>query len=322
MLNKQVDINKAVIDISNVINKLETNFRENLPHKIVIWNGQQILGRALSLYCRTYDVKTRFLEISNFHNKLFCDDKGVNACSQLAENPAILDKYPEINQKLHEEWLANYIESKEKPLPQSIKAKRHLLLGFINNLLKLLIPCIGTGSIILKKLKNPKNKLNFSKVIRKSLSHYENYLFLPLQVSNDTQLMLHSRFDNIKAIKKANLFAFKNNLKLIVKIHPAEVSQDEVDRVIELQDKLGFSIDNSNTIKLINSAQCVATINSTVGLEAKILGKNVSVYGNALYKDFDSERVKKYIHCYLVDGADYFEKKAIPKRTARKIIKE
>jgi Capsule polysaccharide biosynthesis protein. len=51
----------------------------------------------------------------------------------------------------------------------------------------------------------------------------------------------------------------------------------------------------------------IYTINSTVGLESLILGKEVIVLGKAIYSAFDTEMLKKYIHSYLIDF-DYFSK--------------
>ena len=320
VLNNEISLDKAESDIAIIIEALNKHFLYNPPYKVVVWNGQQVLGRALSLYCKNNNIKTRYLEIANFHNKIFCDDKGVNALSQLAKTPSLLDKYSPVDEFLHRDWLVQYVNSKGKPLPQSIRSKKNLFASLINNFLKLLIPCIGPSNAIFKKLKNPTSKLNFTNIHWNNTPLIERYLFLPLQVSNDTQIKLHSKVDNIGAIKKAYKLSQENNINLVVKFHPAELSQREVDSVAELQNKLGFIIDNSNTIDLIKSAETVVTINSTVGLEAKILGKNVCVYGNAHYKEFDDARIKKYIHCFLIDGVDYFGKNAISSKTAREII--
>ena len=64
-------------------------------------------------------------------------------------------------------------------------------------------------------------------------------------------------------------------------------------------------VTNSNTFELIQNARIVITINSTVGLEALILNKYVIFLGDTFYKNFDQERLKKYLLKYLIN-IEYF----------------
>ena len=61
----------------------------------------------------------------------------------------------------------------------------------------------------------------------------------------------------------------------------------------------------NNTKDLILNAQRVVVINSTVGLEALLLEKNVDIYGRAIYEHFNEYRLKAYIQKYLIN-IDYF----------------
>lgn len=60
----------------------------------------------------------------------------------------------------------------------------------------------------------------------------------------------------------------------------------------------------------------VVTINSTVGLEALILDKEVEVLGRAVYSHFDHERLKAYVCRYLIN-IDYFDDEVNPHEAAR-----
>ena len=319
-LNDEVTKAKASLDITSIIYELNKYFKHTKPDIAIIWNGQQILGRALTKYCADNEIRTRYLEISNLPDKLFCDDLGVNALSSIAKKPEILDKYSEVDDEFHADWIKFYNIEKSKKLPQSIKKSSDIFLNFANKAIKLLIQPIGSREIKLNRLFNPKNKINLSKAILTDNLEDINYIFLALQVSNDTQIKLHSKVNNLEAIKLSNEIAIQNGMKLLVKLHPAETNQIEVDQIIELQRKMGFIISNNNTTDLIKSSCEVATINSTVGLEAKILGKSVRAFGNAYYTKLDNKRVKKYIHNYLVDGVNYFSSDKLSKDKAHKII--
>ena len=66
-------------------------------------------------------------------------------------------------------------------------------------------------------------------------------------------------------------------------------------------------------------AEEIWTINSTVGLEALIMGKKIKILGKALYKDFKGDYLKKYISSYLLN-IDFFDKKDISMEATKNII--
>jgi capsular polysaccharide export protein len=150
--------------------------------------------------------------------------------------------------------------------------------------------------------------------------HTNDYIFLALQVSSDTQIKLHSNHDNIDAIHISREEATRAGLDLVVKIHPAENSPEEISRIVKAQQSIGFIISSDNTIDLLKKAHTVITINSTVGLEALLFGKRVKTLGRCFYKNFDNARIKKYIHHYLIDEVNYFDNSTIKARTALQLI--
>ena len=54
------------------------------------------------------------------------------------------------------------------------------------------------------------------------------YVFLPLQVSGDTQIKLHSDVGNLEAIRHAFELAANESADLFVKLHPAETDAAEI----------------------------------------------------------------------------------------------
>jgi capsular polysaccharide export protein len=145
------------------------------------------------------------------------------------------------------------------------------------------------------------------------------YLFFPMQVNKDAQLILNSKVGNIDALKIANKTAKEKGLKLIVKPHPGEVEFGFIKKVNTLKEKLGFAFVKNNTIELIKNAEKVVTINSTVGLQAKIAGKKVTCLGNAFYQDFDERKLAAYTQSYLID-ADFWDEGKISLESAEKIL--
>ncbi|MFM0056381.1 capsular biosynthesis protein [Paraburkholderia phytofirmans] len=288
--------------------------------RCLIWNGQQLLGRAVTEACNRHGVETIFLEISNLPSKLFVDREGVNALSSIASLPHRLDALPLPSMDAHEAWFRRYEQSKKAPLPQSRFRLSRKLISAIN----LLIKIVGRGAVLntsnVLKLSNAVPKIHGSKCYSGDELAKRIYVFLPLQVSADTQLKLHSDVTNIEAIRQAVGYAEKIGAELFVKVHPAETDRGELRQICDLSSKLNFDIVSSATLDLVRNAHSVVTINSTVGLEALMYNKKVITLGRSFYRDFDGDRLKKYIHHFLVDGIDYFGSGAVSADAAKALL--
>lgn len=275
---------------------------------VIAWNGQHLLGLSAT---KVFQEKVIYLELSNLPNKLFVGRGGVNAYSSLFFNPSQLDSLPEPTNTFHLKWLSQYEGYKRLPPPQSQVSSMQLCIRAANTLVTAMR---GFSSIknFLFRIANFKGKpVDFTSYGLSEESLDVCYVLCPLQVSTDTQLMLHSDFDNLSLIKKAHELAQNKNMKLYVKFHPAEKSISEVQKIIGLQKEIGFSIVSTNTNELIKNANTVVVNNSTVGLESLIYQKEVHIFGRAIYTSFDEARLKKYIHSYLLDNIDYFGKARI-----------
>ncbi|MDO6467092.1 hypothetical protein Q4498_03105 [Neptunomonas phycophila] len=114
-----------------------------------------------------------------------------------------------------------------------------------------------------------------------------DYIFIPLQVQTDTNNILFSNY--VKSMRKLILLVYKaiqdynyensTNIKLVVREHP-----EEVDKRLNLPKISGIDYRNDLGLEYwIKKSLSVITINSTVGLEALALGKNVITLGDAIY---------------------------------------
>ena len=87
-----------------------------------------------------------------------------------------------------------------------------------------------------------------------------------------------------------------------MKPHPAEFESHVIEKIVRLKKQHGFLLSNSNTFELIKNADKVIVINSTVGLESILLGKNVEFLGQSFYSDLKNERgMDFYINEWLID---------------------
>ncbi len=288
--------------LSNVCSVIESlNVKYNFEY-IFLWGGVRLIEYVASQEAIRYGIKTVFFELGNFPGKIFVDPKGTNAKSLLAKKNVLINS-PDMQP--YELWKGEYLNKSlaSHKVPQSssvasIDVKKNILdlIGF-----KLKGYSQNEPILRLDKLKNKLMrrfwKFNYDEVDFKN----SDYVFYPMQVSDDAQLILNSDVDNSGALVEISEYAKKNNLEFLVKPHPAEVDFGYVKKIEKLKSELGFKFVSYNTIELIMNAKKVFTINSTVGLQALILEKEIQCFGKALYKDFNTNQLAAYVTDYLID---------------------
>ncbi|WP_422925753.1 capsular biosynthesis protein [Singulisphaera sp. PoT] len=319
-LNGEISPEMAARDLAALRAALTRVYQEKKVTRCVAWNGQQLIGRASRAVCKELGIATAFIEIANLPDKMFSDPQGVNAESDLFANVDQLDGFAEVSEADHAAWMQGYEAYKSKPLPQAKSKSLRRIISATNHFAK-----AATGGLCRRRMSQL--SLSRGKATQKLTEHLtaeedlpQDFIFLPLQVTADTQLKLHSEINNLGAIDLGMKLAKESGLALVVKVHPAEVDGDAIDTILRLQQQEGFILTNANTTKLIRGSARVITINSTVGLEALMYGRPLTVLGRALYRDFDQVRVRKYIHGFLVSDVDYFGSAEISSSAAAQLI--
>lgn len=117
----------------------------------------------------------------------------------------------------------------------------------------------------------------------------EQYIFIPFQVNTDSQVILFSpwlrdMFALTDALLKAEQSLGERMPYIVMKTHPAcDQNYQELARNLEQHSKKIRLLLEGDTQALISHAAGVATINSTVGIEAIIANISTLVLGQAFY---------------------------------------
>jgi len=237
---------------------------------VLFWNENK-----QSEVCKILNLKMWFFENGLFDNTLQCDSKGMNyniSFSNLSYRDFLKYRY--------KETLLPEIEFKPIKIKHSLIKRLFLR---INNKDYSFLYAI---------------KYNFrrKKKLKKGGALPENYVFWPLQVSSDTQIQEHSMY---KSMYQALEYILPRIFSYIVlKEHPAE------------RENIDYSVFENNRIKIINSdlsdlidkSQYVITINSSVGLQALERGKNVDVYGRAMYRNIPQKDYTDHFRELFISG--------------------
>lgn len=122
------------------------------------------------------------------------------------------------------------------------------------------------------------------KTTTKEITLPEKYIFVPFQVRDDTQILLHSPWINSMYELYDRITNAAEHLDsdyiFVVKEHPSD--KKTYKELHERHPRIIFANSN-NTQELIDNATAVITINSTVGIESLLLQKPVICLGNAFY---------------------------------------
>lgn len=289
------------------------------PSHVCMWNGAQLIERLVARLCGD-GIEKRFFEIANIPGKLVVDSAGVNASSSLYTAPENLLVHGVPDDHEYQQWRRGYLDRFTGVVPQAKAAHAmqwerpadamasRLGIGFYP---------IGLQQMLARFLGKVVNSSQVSELVQKYRFSMETecpYCFFPLQVSDDTQLLLNSDLGNIEALKRVHARCREDGMDLVVKIHPAENNRKallELDALLtELASRGGIYLTELPTNILIHGAEKVYTINSTVGLETLICDRPLEVLGRTFFQSFigREDLLKCYLLRYLVPF-DYFSDK-------------
>lgn len=129
-----------------------------------------------------------------------------------------------------------------------------------------------------------KNSKKFKKI---SCEDYlpKNYIFVPFQVDYDTQIMLYSPWikNMTQLFEVIEQIAQELNIHFVFKEHPTSVKNYPTLHKRASKNPNLYFANGCETQTLIENANAVITINSTVGIESLLFGKKVITLGNSYY---------------------------------------
>jgi len=112
----------------------------------------------------------------------------------------------------------------------------------------------------------------------------KRYIFVPFQVYDDTQILIHSPWiksmERLHEVLEATVDSLPSGTVFVVKEHPT--SKRSYPQLHGRHERILYANAN-DTQQLIEQSRGVITINSTVGIESLLLGKPVITLGNACY---------------------------------------
>ena len=244
-----------------------------------------------------------FFEIGNFPNKFQWSRQGVNGSSDHHFKVGEIDIDIADQEVLSlKERLLGYV-----PTHVSKKVRSKVLEAVINKFGSLFFRTCSMQPSFTEYYRLAISAIRSRKVIKTLSSNSDTSLSSPYclfigQVEYDTQTVFQSVEVGLSALKKAKKIADEREVKLIVRLHPAEKSFSSLMAMVNFCQVNGIEINNSGALlEVVQPAEFVMTINSTGGLHSILLDKEVIVFGDAFYKGWAPRDVVKYYRYILED---------------------
>ncbi|CAA0118129.1 capsular polysaccharide export protein, LipB/KpsS family [Zhongshania aliphaticivorans] len=276
--------------------------REYSCQAVFIWNGSALPERVMTRFARQQDIGTVYFENSNFPGRMIIDGEGVNAQCSIARNPSALRNYPSpLTSDEFEQWKQGYIVSqRQSHKVHQAKGVRQINWSFLYDAFMQVVNGVPKYEMypLLTKAVRKLDALLYRPQNHVLESLPERFVFLPLQVQSDSQLIFNSEIGNEEAIAHI-AGSLEPGQVLVVKQHPAEPNKRAQRRYSEVIAKFDALEISNNTFELMLAAEKVYTINSTAGLQAKLMGKPVECLGRAVFAGMNDEELNCYIHGFL-----------------------
>jgi capsule polysaccharide modification protein KpsS len=321
-LNRELELMKNGLDKTEIykhevrsylecIREADERYRIDM---FIVWS-MRFRERIIYQYARKHNIPIYIFEHGYFRPfTLTVDTEGINFENSL---PRSSEFY--LNQIIDEERLKKYLNApetaiKDARITENYKkiCESHSRTKQVKSIPKL-SPYISNLSIssLVKIARRAKNKYINQPLTHKRVNYHLNaynqlseqmissggqYIFVPFQLQTDTQTVLYSPY--IKTMLQLVTFMseavaeyndkYQTNLNIVFKPHPMyQIKEPNLNLldILEVCKKFKNCYMNTSlsTTTLIKDCEFVATINSTVGIEALTQGKKVMTLGQAFY---------------------------------------
>lgn len=315
-----ISTSQAIVSAVSFYHYIGDYIEKHSVRMMIIPSGRMLSQKVMKSLSLDLGIPAIYIGYGNLPGKTFLDPLGTDRDSYLFENMDVLDNFP-ISDADFNEWKSSYLESKLKAhfVPQARKQ------NYVFAIKRTLRTFVGKMERVLSIAHDIEYSYDFSLFLpssnKLSLCYGplpEDYVFFPMQLSNDAQIISNYDGDIYIALNEALRIAERAGLPLVVKPHPAEVSESISDHLCSLS-KLGkICLVNGNTFSIIRGADFVVTVNSTVGLESRLMGKEVVFLGDSIFEKIPDDKLSNYILGYLYN-LDYFDDSPLPEEDYQKI---
>lgn len=261
------------------------------------WGGNSTESYAFSQAIQASGGRIIYGEITNYPQTVYLEKGGTNYFSDMRFDLCTVDCEGILDPKFSNELRDR--KKSQKKLPQSSVARFHKIFDFFYgiqlfvfssgkqfSILNALIAKFETTDRKIKRLERHNEIIDLSEWKPVYKDGIKRKILVPLQVNNDTQLHVFSKYKSTFEFLSFLFQISDTNFSIDIKLHPAESKRINnltscfVNRVSEKYEHIQL-VDQAD----ITEYDFVVTINSTFGIDALLNGVKVICFGESLYSD-------------------------------------
>ncbi|WP_320168292.1 polysialyltransferase family glycosyltransferase [Mangrovibacterium marinum] len=261
--------NKLIEQKNKLYNQANDFFGKTKFDRVLIWNGE---NNAETDVCKQLNIPCFFFENGYFPNTLQTNLNGVNChanYAQMSLGSFMRYKFPTAQ-------LPN--------IPMQIKSIKQSTL--YRYLFRIMDPSFSymAINIIKSNYRRAKAERKFKQAQpdKLDIDAIGKFIFFPLQVNSDTQIILNSPYASMYEVLELILpKLLKTGYKIIIKEHPFETEPVDYSKFID--NKKTFLLKKFPIEQLIDKAEFTINVNSSVGLQVIARNGTIFTLGNCLY---------------------------------------
>lgn len=284
---------------------------------VLHWNGARFLEIFTNHVIDKCGVSRNnlYFEIANFPGYIVVDKYGTNGSSKFSVGAS--DQLLTFNDELIEKFNEFKIKKSVEKLPPQAMLEARSFRYYINELFFIILnkSIFSDFDFLLKLLKEKFTKkyaeYKNARVINyislgdlKNIAEGRKLILFPLQVENDTNVLVHCKYSYAEVVKTIRQHCAKNNFLLLVKPHPAERVSTYLYGLLQTNKSSDVFFTSMKVEELFPYVTEVWTINSTVGLQALIAGKPLRTFGRTYYGGFGNMSTEDIFSSFFM--IDYF----------------
>lgn len=276
---------RALARARRVLAGLAAFYDEQRVDAVLVWNGSNLVVSLAVHLARRRGLPVLFAEHGYLPGTLQLDPEGVNQMASItrlaASGGASLPPDPARDRAL-DEVIAAYRSGRPMRLPNA-EIPAHLRRDWRSFLPRKLNVWLDT--------RYRRGQFSFPQSLRREHPERwpERYVLLPFQVCKDSQLVLHSPLvgndmERLLACLQAALAEVDPGLRIVAKLHPCEhpLQQYRYQALRRRFPDVCF-VGKGTVSRLVERAEAVVTVNSTVGFEALLCDRPVVALGRNFY---------------------------------------
>jgi len=253
------------------------------PALLIMWGGADFLLEASSVIAKRNHIKVLFLENGYFNDTLQVDSVGVNIRSsifKLSFTEFLSLKKPSID------YCINTLPDSQTKDIIKLSLRDRFYCFFMRVFIRRyydFFPELKGGNYFSAR----KRRILNSMLKEDKITLPEKFIFIPLQVHDDTQILFNS--PNFKDIEHFIVFCYQkirdkfgNDYKIVIKEHPEDIFRQSYAHLKEKYKDIIW-LRKYNLELLLDKSSMVFVINSSVGLQALARHKVVVIFGNCFY---------------------------------------